>query len=237
GGDPVRIDLPKGRYVPAFSRHSGPAPSGSALAASSKPSRASGVTRIRLGAALTVAGMVLAGALIAWGWRQPERGGRLHLTQLTVPDANNNSPTASGDGRLIAYSSDLAGNGDIYVESLASRKAVRLTTHPADDYDPDISRDGKQVVFRSMRDGGGIYLISAAGGPETRLAPGFFPRFSPDGARIAYSAIEHSGDGAVFVMPSQGGDAKRVSGNLVDAKSPVWSPDGHRLLVHAETPN
>jgi Tol biopolymer transport system component len=226
---PVRIDLPKGGYVPVFSRRAPVAP-----APSSKPPAASGATRFRIGAALTLAAMALAGGLVSWGWRQPATPVQPRLTQLTVPDGNYHSPSASADGRLIVYSSDLAGNSDIYLQSFATHKAVRLTTNPADDYDPDISRDGKRVVFRSMRDGGGIYLISAAGGTETRFADGFSPRFSPDGARVAYLAIEHSGEAAVFVRPSEGGQAKRVSGNLSHAQGyPVWSPDGKRLLVRA----
>ena len=229
GGDPVRIDLPKGRYVPVFSSRVAPAP-----APFVKATHASVVSRLRIGAALTVAVMFLAGGLIAWRWRQPVTAGQPRLIQLTVPDANNNMPSASADGRLIAYYSDLEGTYNVYIQSFASRKAIRLTTHPSGGSDPDISRDGKRVVFPSMRDGGGIYVISTAGGPETRLAPGFSPRFSPDGARVAYSAIEHYGEGAVFVMPSKGGDGKRVSGNLVNAQDPVWSPDGNRLVAASD---
>jgi Tol biopolymer transport system component len=63
-----------------------------------------------------------------------------------------------------------------------------LTTDPADDREPDISPEGNEVIFRSERDGGGIYSVPILGGePRLIIKGGYLPRFSPDGSRIAYS--------------------------------------------------
>jgi len=106
--DAVRVELPKGRYVPVFSSHRSVPP----LPSTKRPGF-SFATRFRVGAGLTVAAALVAGALISWRWRQPAAAGDPRLTSITVADALNDSPSTSADGRLIAFSSDAEGNGDI----------------------------------------------------------------------------------------------------------------------------
>ena len=110
------------------------------------------------------------------------------------------------------------------------RTRRRLTSHAADDYDPDISPDGRWIVFRSMRDGGVVYLMPAQGGEARRLNAGFQPRFAPNGQQIAYSLIEESGNSGVWIQ-SLDGLAKRISSGLAIAGCPVWSPDSRHVLV------
>ncbi len=221
--DPIRIDLPKGQYVPVFSSGQTMRTRASVLAPTGHPWRAAIAALFGL---LLVFGV----ALTRPAAREPSRV----LTQLTFFSGATEAPAPSWDGRTIAYSSDRMGDGgkEIWLRRIGQPvDDVRLTNHPADDYDPDLSPDGKWVVFRSMRDGGGVYLVSASGGEARRLNSGFNPRFSPDGRRIAYSQIEHSGNAGVYVAPFEGGEPAKVSGPLLDASGPVWSPDGRRLLV------
>ena len=44
---------------------------------------------------------------------------------------------------------------------------------------------------------------------------------SPDGKRIVFSM-----QGALWVMPLEGGNAQRITGWELEAAWPVWSPDG-----------
>src|SRR5207302_4367447 len=95
----------------------------------------------------------------------------------------------SPDGHWLAFASDRGGNSnlDVWLQPLTGGTAVKLTNHPADDHEPSISPNGATVVFRSERDGGGIYLVSTTGGEARRIADfGRRPRFSPDGQWIAY---------------------------------------------------
>lgn len=91
-------------------------------------------------------------------------------------------------------------------------------------------------MFRSFRDGGGIYLIPVTGGEQRRIvAGGFFPRFSPDGAWIVYTSLESGGMASVRVVPPLGGGSGRVvAGNLHSASCPIWSPDGRYVLFRIE---
>jgi len=92
-------------------------------------------------------------------------------------------------------------------------------------------------VFRSSRDGGGVYAMSALGGEERLVAKlGRDPRFSPDGQWIAYWIGEGGPETfAVYIVPAAGGSPKelRIGSNRHSAGNPVWSPDGKHLLVGA----
>ena len=51
---------------------------------------------------------------------------------------------------------------------------------------------------------------------------------SPDGRTIAFDFL-----GAIWTMPAQGGDAKRITDELMDARQPAWSPDGAKVTFQA----
>ena len=135
----------------------------------------------------------------------------------------------------MAYASDRgAGNLDIWVQQIAGGGAARLTQDAADDYEPSFSPDGRRIAFRSNRDGGGIYMVSALGGEAKLIAPdGRRPRFSPDGHWLAYWVGHVHLQGDTYVISVEGGQPRRiiVGDHLTRTRSPVWSPDGHRLLV------
>src|SRR5689334_25347032 len=60
---------------------------------------------------------------------------------------------------------------------------------------------------------GDIWLVPKSGGVATRLSSPLgeesFPRFSPDGSRLAYSA-DYDGNIDVYVVPTAGGEAVRL---------------------------
>ena len=70
---------------------------------------------------------------------------------------------------------------------------------------------GDQVVFTYAGD---LFTVSAGGGVARRLTShvGFemFPRFSPDGKQIAFTA-QYDGNTEVYLMPAAGGEPKRLT--------------------------
>jgi dipeptidyl aminopeptidase/acylaminoacyl peptidase len=144
-------------------------------------------------------------------------------------------PTLSSDGRLLAFASDRAGEGnlDIFVRQVGGGEPIRLTNDPGDDVDPSISPDGGQIVFRSNRRDGGIYTVPTLGGHERLIAAeGANPRYSPDGKWIAYwvgdTAIPMP-SGRVYIVPATGGPPAQMQPSFA-GRFPVWTPDGAHIL-------
>jgi eukaryotic-like serine/threonine-protein kinase len=161
------------------------------------------------------------------------------LTRLTADPSLTAYPAISADGTRVAYASDRGGeNLDIWVQQIAGGAAIRLTNDRADDFEPAFSPDGTQIAFRSNRQGGGIYTVSALGGEAKLIAPdGRRPRFSPDGRWLAYWVGHEHLPGDTYVLPVDGGQPKRIvfGDPELKTRSPVWSPDGQRLLVSSRS--
>ncbi|HVL68112.1 MAG TPA: PDZ domain-containing protein [Vicinamibacterales bacterium] len=83
---------------------------------------------------------------------------------------------------------------------------------------------------------GDVWLVARDGGSAVRLtsSPGeeSFPRFSPDGAHIAFSA-EYDGNQDVYVIPATGGEPRRLTYHPMPDRVVGWTPDGARVLFAA----
>ena len=106
---------------------------------------------------------------------------------------------------------------------------------------PDIHEN--RVVFVYAGD---LYIASTDGGTAVRLTSHegmeLFPKFSPDGSEVAYSA-EYNGTRQVYVIPSAGGTPRQLTWyNDVGTMPPRggfdyrvldWTRDGEQVLVRA----
>ena len=106
---------------------------------------------------------------------------------------------------------------------------------------PDIHGDKVAFVYA-----GDIYTADTDGGVAHQLTSHkgmeIFPKFSPDGSQIAFSA-EYNGTRQVYVMPSTGGTPKQLTWyNDVCPMPPRggfdyrvldWTPDGKHIMVRA----
>jgi Tol biopolymer transport system component len=135
----------------------------------------------------------------------------------------------------IAFSSDRAGNSDIYVMDPDGGSIIRLTDDPAEDTNPTWSPDGNRIAFVSTRDGNKeIYTVSATGGGATRLTTNTFEDFNPTWSplltnqRIAFVS-SRDGNDEIYVMAADGTGQTNVTQNMADDNDPSWAPSATQL--------
>ena len=83
-----------------------------------------------------------------------------------------------------------------------------------------------------------VWTVPYEGGEERQLTDGTSwdtgPRFSPDGAAIAYLSGEPGDDAQVWLMDRDGGSPRRVADFPHGAGDIAWLPAGDALIVLAE---
>jgi Tol biopolymer transport system component/DNA-binding winged helix-turn-helix (wHTH) protein len=165
--------------------------------------------------------------------------------QITSSSALDFYPSISPDGNFVAFSSDRTGSFEIYVKQLvAGAREIQITSDGGQNFQPSFSSDGSLIAFHSKKRGG-IWVIPATGGVAKQLTEfGTRPNWSPDSSQIAFqtSALSDLGFNAVnamppstiWVVPARGGsEPKQLTEPgkpLGGHGSPVWSPDGKRIL-------
>ena len=99
---------------------------------------------------------------------------------------------------------------------------------------PAIDADGQRVAFLYAGD---LWLVAATGGPAERLTahPAYHahPRFSPDGAHLAFSS-GRSGSGDVYLLPLNGGQVRQLTFNDEPCAVEAWTPDGQALYFTSD---
>ena len=144
-----------------------------------------------------------------------------HGTSRVSPDATKIAVTIGSE------------NTDIYVYDFTRQTLRRLTYDKSIDSAPAWTPDGKRIVFRSNRNGEGIYWKRADGNGEVEKLLSvpdrvLFPSsFSPDGKILAFTAVSQSTDEDIGILSLNG---RREWKLLLQEKhgenNPQISPDG-----------
>ena len=105
---------------------------------------------------------------------------------------------------------------------------------------PNWSGDGAQLVFERGYD---IWTAKADGGdqrkvegvpPTDHLSADRMPAFSPDGALIAFFQKSKGPHGDYWVVPAQGGQARRMTFDDSFGGAPAWTPDGRFIVFPSQ---
>jgi tricorn protease len=107
-------------------------------------------------------------------------------------------------------------------EPIAAQIDARMLQMPA------VSKSQIAFVY-----GGNIWIAPKTGGTAMRLSSQRgaqqFPRFSPDGTKLAFSG-NYDGNVDLYVMPVGGGEPRRITHHGGSERLLGWYPDGHALL-------
>ncbi|MFK7912211.1 MAG: S41 family peptidase [Akkermansiaceae bacterium] len=90
----------------------------------------------------------------------------IQISQAKQPIAMASFPSLSPDGSKVLFS----WNGDIWIAATEGGQSTRLTSHPAWDFAPRFTPDGKSICFGSARASGyQVFIMSVKGGEARQL--------------------------------------------------------------------
>ena len=151
------------------------------------------------------------------------------------------SPTVDAGGRRVAFVGiDRGGQGDLYLYDLEGGPngsgALRQLTHDTyNDRDPDLSPDGRTLVFSSDRTAWGVegarnlFTLDLESGAIEHVTAGphvdLSPRWSPDGRRLAFASSRRQPDGHfsaqnLWVADLEGEPVNLIAGPATAALAP-----------------
>jgi len=164
-------------------------------------------------------------------------------------EVNGNSGAAfTPDGQAIVFSQpqivdEFYAVNDLYIHHLANGKTRRIT-HGARASAPDVSPDGRTVVFVRKHCGKTRLMtldLQQGASRQAReilhLEKGiqvYTPRFSPDGRRIVFSVAPPGGGRSIVMLDRKSGRLRRLTrGGHMDI-GPVFSHDGKRVYFSSD---
>jgi Tol biopolymer transport system component len=158
---------------------------------------------------------------------------------LTRDNALALSPAWAPDSRIIYFASSRGGTLNIWKIGVDGSGLRQVTAGGGDDAELDVSRDGKRLVFATLRLNIGLMQLDLRAKPGTNMKivasdPArneFGPAYSPDGTHIAFftnlKGVENESIGIADMNGS--GVTQLVRDSQINV-FPRWSPDGSRLI-------
>ena len=195
--------------------------------------------RIVLPAGLLLLGTVL-GALFGGRLLRPTSPEAPTLSYLTF-SGDDWAPSASPDGKVIAFLSDRDGTPKVWLKELAGGNEVALTSGPEGAV--RFSADGATIFFLRDEDGSTtLYRVPLVGGEPRRVrqkVPG--AAVSPDGRLIAFTGAPRlgpAGEPVLSIAAADGSESPRELARFQGGRlsSLTWSPDGRRIAAIHQDP-
>ncbi len=150
--------------------------------------------------------------------------------KLSSNDVNESRPTWSPDGSRIAFVSSTDQGSELFVYWIATAKIARLSQLENSPGNLAWSPDGKHIAFTKFVNGSELSLVKAPRKPkgaEWADPPRVTTRFKHerDGSGKMKPGFTH-----IFVIPSEGGTARKVTKGDFNHGAPKWTNDGQHLL-------
>ena len=142
-----------------------------------------------------------------------DKGKVQRLSSATGYDAEIDVSTTE---KLIVYTSQASGDIEVWTMEWDGMNKRQLTKSPGFDGDPNVSNDGRRIVFRSSR----ARTLEAQKVVKDELAFG----------RANMSPSE------IYVMNLKGLDEKQITSFGCSILHPAWTPDNRRIVFSSNMP-
>jgi Tol biopolymer transport system component len=161
--------------------------------------------------------------------------------RVTADFQEGGAPAWTPDGKSLLIQSSRAGSMNLWRVSVADGTRERLTSGAGDDLDPAVSPDGRTILFANVKRTWEVIVQDLHNGKgRTVLARRtllVFPRFSPDGRRVALAGRNSRGETHVFVMDADGSNFTAVTDSVGELNiMPQWGSDGDTLYFYQLRP-
>ena len=155
------------------------------------------------------------------------------LRQITDGPARDKEPVYSPDGKFIAFVSDRSGREEVYLASAdGGGEPQKITDHDSLKFAMAWSPNSKELAFTASDSKLRKYNTESKQTVElssSRYGNIGFPVWSPDGKWLAYAKSDHTRTNDVYLIPSAGGEEKKVTFDSYTDVNPQFSPDGRKL--------
>ena len=157
--------------------------------------------------------------------------------RLTETGEDEINPVYSPDGKSISFVRNFPTHNEIIlIPALggAERKVYEQASYASISFSPDGKFIAAANLDLSTKDVG-IFLIDLANGEKTQITKpenpyvDLSPRFSPDGANIAFIRYFGSFRREVFVVSSNGGEPRQITFDDVRIYGLDWNKDNQKL--------
>ena len=169
-------------------------------------------------------------------WILPAGGNEPRVVLRDVYD--NSAPAWGLDGSKLVFVSNRAGPPAIWEIEIASRRLRRVTTGAGEDVYPAAGKRG--LRYDHHLPNFNLHLIDVATKGERQVTfntgRNYWPRFSPDGRRIAYHSNQ-TGNWELWTLDLDTKVQRVLTNHPAADLAPEWSPDGRRITFRSNREN
>lgn len=173
-------------------------------------------------------------------WVIPSSGGQAR--RLTDDDALGGAPVWTPDGSFIIFPSQRAGSLTLWKVPAAGGVPQPVLMSTGEDTDPEISRDGRRLIYTNTRNSFVITVTDPSKGQQQELYQSrsdlVEPSFSPQGDRIAFFGFAETGGVHLYTVNANGTNLTQLTeGKGQQNIHPHWSADGSSLYFYQQRPS
>ena len=143
----------------------------------------------------------------------------------------------SKDDKKLAFMREVRGTPQIFIIELGASKATQLTRAAGKKDDPAWSPDGSTIAYWAYQGKERQLFLLTVDDPQEpgvqitddQSGPGVDPAWSPDGSTIAYTHGTGREMSDIWLVGSDGENARPLTDHKAREMDPTWAPDGSWL--------